>query len=305
MRRLLGSELLRFRSRRLVVVLFGAALGGSAVGAAIAASQSTPPTDAVRAEAHAEAERRFRECLALDFEEAELGGSLEEYCRDYAGEETRYMPSHLALVQLPAILEGVSSLLIIVGLVVGSSLVAASWQTGTIGTILTWEPRRARWFAARLLVVGLGVAALSIAILAFLSLALAAAAALRGSTILADGWWADVGVTGMRVAAAAAAAAVIGGSIGAVGRHTAAALGAVFVWSAVLEGIVRGVRPRWSPWLLGENVVAFLSWGTMEFQASASESYTITPGHAVLVLLGYTAVVVALGFTLVRIRDVQ
>jgi hypothetical protein len=43
----------------------------------------------------------------------------------------------------------------------------------------------------------------------------------------------------------------------------------------------------------------------MEFQVSVSESYTITPGQAVLVILGYTAVVVALGFTFVRIRDVQ
>ena len=42
--RLIGSELLRFRSRRLVVVVLGASLIGTGVGVVIAAFQSTPPT---------------------------------------------------------------------------------------------------------------------------------------------------------------------------------------------------------------------------------------------------------------------
>ena len=67
------------------------------------------------------------------------------------------MPSHLALVDLPDILEGISSITSIIGLVVGASVVAVSWQTGTISTILTWEPRRLRWFAARVLMIAAGV----------------------------------------------------------------------------------------------------------------------------------------------------
>jgi ABC-2 type transport system permease protein len=304
MRRLLASELLRFRSRRLVVVLLGASLGGSGVGAAIAAWQSTPPTEAVRAEARARAEAEFRNCLTSDFGIPETADA-EEFCRGYAGEETRYMPSHLALVELPGILEGVSSLTSILGLVVGASAVAVSWQTGTIGTILTWEPRRTRWFAARLLVVAFGVFALTIAIVGFLSVALAIAAALRGSTILNEGWGIDVVSTAVRVAGAAAIAALIGGAVAAAGRHTSAALGVVFVYTAVLEGLIRAFRPLWSPWLLGDNLVSFLSWRTMDFQVSTFESYTVTPGRAVFVILGYAAITLALGFTFVRVRDVQ
>jgi hypothetical protein len=303
MKGLLGSELLRFRSRRLVVVLFGAALGGSAVGAAIAAWQSTPPTAAVRAQARAQAEEEFASCMNSEYGTPETG--VEQFCRDYAGEETQYMPSHLALEELPAILEGISSLTSILGLVVGASVVAASWQTGTISTIFTWEPRRTRWFAARLLVLATGVFASTIAIVAFLSAALAIAAALRGSTILSEGWWTDVLTTGLRVAIAAAIAALIGGAVAAAGRHTAAALGVVFVWTAVIEGLIRAVRPLWSPWLLGDNLVSFLSWRMTEFQVSTFESYTITPGQAVFVILGYTAVLTTLGFVFVRIRDVQ
>ena len=92
--------------------------------------------------------------------------------------------------------------------------------------------------------------------------------------------------TSLRVSVAAAISAVIGGAVAAVGRHTAAALGVVFVWTAVLEGLVRGLRPLWTPWLLGDNLVSFLSWQRMEVQFRPFGSYTISPGRAVFVILG-------------------
>ena len=57
--------------------------------------------------------------------------------------------------------------------------------------------------------------------------------------------------------------------------------------------------------VLGDNLVSFLSWETMEVQFSSFESYTITPGRASFVILGYVALTLALGFTFIRIRDVQ
>ncbi|MDP9118881.1 MAG: hypothetical protein M3M93_01210 [Actinomycetota bacterium] len=306
MKRLLASELLRFRSRRLVVVLLVGALLTTAVGLVIAAIDSTPPTDAQIAAAEARAREEFASCMAADYEGVRFEGTLEEFCRKYPGDPTQYMPSHLALVDLPGIVEGVSSITSILALVVGASVVAASWQTGTISTILTWEPRRFRWFAARIVVIAAGVFAMTIVILAFLSVGVALAAMLRGSTVGVDGaWWSDVLTTSLRVSVAATLSATIGGSVAAVGKHTAAALGAVFVWTAVLEGVIRAFRPEWIPWLLGDNLVSFLSWQKTEFQVSITEIFTITPGKAFVVILGYAAVTLALGFTFVRIRDVQ
>jgi ABC-2 type transport system permease protein len=216
------------------------------------------------------------------------------------------MPSHLALVELPQILEGISSLTSILGLVIGASFVAASWQTGTISTIFTWEPRRLRWFAGRITVLTIGVFVMTALIVAFLSGGLALAARLRGNTAGVDGaWGADVLSTWLRVALAASVSGVIGGAVAAVGRHTSAALGVVFVWTAVIEGLVRGLRPWWTPWLLGDNLVSFLGWQRMEVQFGPFESYTITPGRAVFVIVGYAALTLALGFTFVRVRDVQ
>lgn len=306
MRRLLASELLRFRSRRLVVVMLVGTLIATGVGLVIAAVQSTTPTDAVVAAAEARAQREVEACLNADYEGVEFEGTLEEFCRENAGNPANYMPSHLTLVDLPEILEGVSSITSILGLVIGASFVAASWQTGTISTIFTWEPRRLRWFSARILVLVAGILVVSVVIVVFLSAGLALAAMLRGSTTGVDGaWWTDALMTSLRVSVAAAISAVIGGAVAAIGRHTAAALGVVFVWTAVLEGLVRGLRPLWTPWLLGDNLVTFLSWRTMDFQVSSFESFTITPGRAVFVILGYTAVVLAFGFIFVRTRDVQ
>jgi ABC-2 type transport system permease protein len=307
MRRLLASELLGFRSRRLVIVLLVGALLATAVGLVIAAVDSTPPTDAVVTAARAQAREEVALCLESDFDgTGEFPGSPEEFCRENAGNPTNYMPSHLALVDLPAILEGISSITSILGLVIGASFVAASWQTGTISTIFTWEPRRIRWFAARILIVTAGVFVMTVLILVFMSAGLALAATLRGSTVGVGGeWWADVLTTSLRVSVAAALSAVIGGAVAAIGRHTAAALGVVFVWTAVLEGLVRGLRPSWIPWLLGDNLVTFLGWRTTEFQVSAFESFIITPARSVFVIVGYTAVLLAFGFTFVRLRDVQ
>jgi len=305
-RRLLNSELLRFRSRRLVVVMLIGALVATLVGLVLAAIDSTPPSDAVLASARAEAERKVAECLVMDWEAGQFEGSIEDFCNKFFGDPTEYMPSHLALVDLPDILEGVASITTILGLIAGASVVAASWQTGTISTIFTWEPRRLRWFAARILVISAGVFMMTVLIVVFLSVGLALAAVLRGSTVGVGGdWWTDVLTTSLRVSVAAALSAVIGGAVAAIGRHTAAALGVLFVYTAVLEGLVRAVRPTWTPWLLGDNLVTFLSWRATEFQVAQFISFTLTPGRAVFVILGYVAVVLALGFMFVRIRDVQ
>jgi ABC-2 type transport system permease protein len=304
--RLIGSELLRFRSRRLVVVLLVGTLLGAVVGILIAAFQSTPPTAGDLARARARAREEVASCLVQDWEGVDIQGSLEEFCQDNFGDPTQYMRSHLKLAELPDILEGVSSITTILGLVVGASVVAVSWQTGTISTILTWEPRRLRWFAARILVLAAGVLVMTLAIVAFLSAGLALAAMLRGSTVGIDRtWWSDVLTTALRVAVAASISAVIGGAVAAVGRHTAAALGVVFAWTAVVEGLIRGLRPHFTPWLLGDNLVSFLSWQRMQVQFAPFESYTITPERALFVIAGYTVLTLALGLAFVRLRDVQ
>lgn len=304
--RLVGSELLRFRSRRLVAVLLLVACGVAVIAATIAAIQSTPPGAVALADARVQAEREYENCLETPWEESDLQGrSLEEFCRENFGNPAFYAPSHLRLAELPQILEGTATVVIILGLVLGASAMAVSWQTGTISTILTWEPRRVRWYAARTAVSLAGVFVLVLAILAFLSVSLAVAAWLRGSTEGADGaWWRDVLATSLRIGIAAAVAAALGAGLAAVGKHTSAALGVVFVYAAVLEGIIRAFRPLWTPWLLGDNIVSFVAWQSSS-QVFEAGSYMLSPGRAAFVILGYAALAFLLGLAFVRTRDVQ
>ena len=303
--RLIGSELLRFRSRRLVVVLMGASLIGAGIGVVIAAFQSTPPTAEAVATASARAREEVAACLVQDWEGVGIQGSLEEFCEDNFGDPAQYMGSHLKLADLPGILEGISSITSIMGLVVGASAVAVSWQTGTISTILTWEPRRLRWFAARVLVIAVGVLVMTLAIVAFLSAGLALAAnarlhrrdgrrlVVRRALDLAAGRPGGFDLRGDRR-----------GGGGGRPAHCCGARRGVRVDGGD-RGLIRGFRPLWSPWLLGDNLVSFLSWSTTDYQASTFETFTVTPGRAVFVILGYTAITLLLGFTFIRVRDVQ
>jgi hypothetical protein len=180
-----------------------------------------------------------------------------------------------------------------------------SWQTGTINTILTWEPRRARWYTSRILVTVVGVFVVVLAIVVFLSASLAVAAWLRGSVEGVDGaWWRDTTATSLRIGVVAAIAAAIGAGVAAAGQRTAAALGVVFVYTAVLEGLLRAFRPRWTPWLLGDNLVSFVSWQSNS-EVFEAGSFVLTPGRAAFVIAGYAALAFLLGLASVRLRDVQ
>ena len=193
------------------------------------------------ATARAQARDEVAACLEQDWEGVPIEGSLEEFCEDNFGDPALYMGSHLQLADLPGILEGISAITSIMGLVVGASVVAVSWQTGTISTILTWEPRRLRWFASRVLVVAAGVLVMTLAIVAFLSAGLAGAAILRGSTLGTDGaWWADVLSTSLRIGVAASISAVIGAG-GGRGRP---AYGRGPRCGVRLDGGDRGPDPR-------------------------------------------------------------
>jgi hypothetical protein len=51
----------------------------------------------------------------------------------------------------------------------------------------------------------------------------------------------------------------MGLSIATLGRNTAAALGIAFGYLAIVEPAIRGLRPSWSPWLLGDNVIVVIT----------------------------------------------
>jgi hypothetical protein len=225
------------------------------------------------------------------------GETPEEFCDGFAsqiGGDPRYHLTSLREAWL-----GVGAQLIIVAWLLGASFAGAEWHSGSMATLLTWEPRRVRVFLSKLVACLVLVYLGAVLAEVLLGGALLPAALFRGTTEGVDArWLADAaGVVG-RVGIACASGAALGYGLAMVGRNTAASLGAGFGYLLIVENLVRGFRPQWSPWLLGDNTAAFL--GGAQEQVIAGRSVI----EAGLVMGLYAGVVLLAGWITFSGRDV-
>lgn len=308
---LLSSEWLRFRSRRIVRVLFIVGVIGIVGAATIAGVSSKRPSEAQLDQADRRAERTIARCVQRHgykdaFGPRPAGQSDEDYCRAHIRAEDFVDGDQLELNELPQYLQVGAFIAILFGLVIGASMVGASWQTGTITTIFSWEPRRLRWFGARLVVTFAGVLVVALVLLAIFAAAIAVAAALRGSTGTTSGWLGDTVRTALRIGIVASAASMIGAAVAMIGRNTAAALGGVFIYLAVLESLVRGFRPAMGRFLLGDGIGAFVTGQDVQIPSETSGAgVTITPVHGAITIAVYAAALIVVAALLLRTRDVH
>ena len=155
--------------------------------------------------------------------------------------------------------------LLLGGFFAGAAVAGAEWRAGTIATVLTWEPRRVRLHVSR--TVACGICAYVVAIglqVVFLASFLPAVFVHGTADGATSGWWLSLGLAIGRAALATAFAAMLGVSLATLGRNTAFALGVVFAWLVVVEGLIRGLRPAWAPYLWGESIVTTVQWARVE-----------------------------------------
>ena len=88
-------------------------------------------------------------------------------------------------------------------------------------------------------------------------------------------------------------------ALATLGRNTAFALGAVFAWIAVIEGLIRGLRPGWAQYLWGENIATVVEWAQMK-----DVEFTRGPVLALGTIVVYTAVLVAAATIAFQRRDI-
>jgi hypothetical protein len=257
---LITIELRRALSRRLVIVLVGLALGVTAVAGVIAFIQTGKPT----------------------------------------------ADAPIALVELwptsgeDAILMVTAFFLAVGALFAGASVAGAEWRTGSMATLLTWEPRRVRVLVARLTAVLLAATVIGLALQVVFALALLPALLAHGSTAGADAAWLRGLVAGVaRSAVLTGLAATLGASLAMIGRNTAVALGAAFVYLNVLEGALR----VWKPWLgrglISENAVIFLTDGRV-----ADLPFTRSTVTATITVVTYVVAIALVATVLFRRRDI-
>jgi hypothetical protein len=186
------------------------------------------------------------------------------------------------------------------GLLGGAAVVGGEWRAGTVGTVLTWEPRRVRFHAARLGACAVLAWLLAFALQVVFLAAFLPAVAAHGSTAGADGAWvlSLLGAMG-RVAVLAALAAVVGGAVATVGRGTAPALAVVGGWLAVGESMIRGWRPGLARHLMGDNATVLLTWADLDGQ-----SWRRPPALALAVLVAYALVAAVAAGVWFRRHDV-
>jgi ABC-type transport system involved in multi-copper enzyme maturation permease subunit len=296
---LLRAELRRFTSRDVVRMFTVAVLIAIAVGGVILAvnSKVKEAGDQYRAE--------LELCLSGQYIPADelprRFDTLEEFCAatvrpEYFGNgDNRFQ-----LRSLPEVLQHSAFLVVIGGLLLGASFVGAEWHAGTMTTLLTWEPRRLRVLVTKAAVAAVCVFVLMVLLLAVLAGVLTLVAVTRGVTSgVGDHLWRSVGGTTLRIAACAAAGSLVGFAIAMIARNTAAAVGIGFAYLGIVEGLIRGLRPGWQHFLLGENIAVVITGGD---QGIMRVPVTLT--RAAVTVAVWAAVLVAVAAVSFRARDV-
>jgi hypothetical protein len=181
----------------------------------------------------------------------------------------------------------------------GATVTGAEWQHGTVVTVCTWEPRRARLLAARFVSATVLAGLIGLALLLLLCLSLLPTHLLRGTTAGADAvFFRELAFALARISGLTALAALTGAAVASIGRRTTVALGASFAYLAVLEGAVRGLWPERGRWLIGENAAILITAADLD-----GASFSRGVGTAAMTLCGYAAALVGAAIVLFGRRD--
>lgn len=181
----------------------------------------------------------------------------------------------------------------------GSTYAGGEWRAGTLTTQLTWEPRRLRLHGARTASAAILAFTISLGLqVVFLASFLPSVWA-HGTTAGADAaFWVDLVVAMMRFSALTAAAAVLAVAVATAARNTAFAVISAFAWMAVIEPLIRALKPSLGRWLWAENVGTVISWGQIP-----DADFTRGPLAALAVLLIYGAAIATVSAVSFQRRD--
>ncbi|MFN2626068.1 MAG: hypothetical protein ABR520_08300, partial [Mycobacteriales bacterium] len=218
--------------------------------------------------------------------------------------------------ETPPHVKVIGGTLALIGFLVGATFAGADWSSGTVQSLLFWEPRRLRVMAAKIAALLTVIAGAAVTLLALLTGIEYLTAVVRG--VVGDptvGFYASLGLTGLRAVALAAFGSALGLGFAGLTRNTGAALGVGFLYFAVAENAVRGLRPGWRRFLVGENVNAWLDKAIVladphaqargsEFVAVPREGFRLTMGRSGLTLGLYALTLLVVMTELFRRRDV-
>lgn len=304
--RLLRSEFLRARSRRLVPMVVVAGLFAVVISLGIAAFYSHKPSSAEIAQAQVTYASNVARCERQLARTGVPGDGPYSDVQTFCEHDWPPPIDGFLLRDLDTIVQHIATFVILLAAVLGASLGGADWTNNTMQTLLTWEPRRARVFLIR----GLVIAVCVFAITAFLQLAFTGVdvlvAATRGSTgFLPSDFWRSVVLTIGRTSVVASAFGVIAYAIAMIGRSTVAALGALFGYLILFEGVIAGFRPSIQGNLLVRSAGVVITRQPIFSEAGRGPgAVLLSVPRAWFVMAVYTLVIGAVALLVFRQRDV-
>ncbi|MFF0268939.1 ABC transporter permease subunit [Kribbella sp. NPDC004536] len=217
---------------------------------------------------------------------------------------------------MPEHFQGTSYFLAFAAFLIGASFVGAEFSSGAIGNWLTFEPRRLRVYGSKLSAAALAFLPIAAVILAILLLGTFLIVKHLGDASTTAKVWGHLVATGGRAAVTTALAAALGGVVGLLLRHTAAAIGVVMGYLVLVEGVFAAFLDKAQPWLVKVNFDAFVLHGTRYYvndcKTGSDGSYTcdyvqrsLSFEHGAWYLAILTAVVVAAGGWVFYRRDIN
>jgi ABC-2 type transport system permease protein len=248
-RALLAGEVRRLAARRLVRVLALLAVLAIALAGVLTFVNTEDVSAAELSSRQRRAEAEFEECVARGVPEERCSFAVDGV------DDPRF-----ALSDLKGILQGTTAPLVVVAWLIGASSIGADWQSRTITTILTWEPRRPRVLLAKAAASALVACGFAVAAGMLLSAALLPSAYLHGTTAGTGGdFGRSLAGVALRGTAMVAIASTVGFAVASIGRNTAAALGIGFGYFVVFENVVGGFLEDYRRWLLLGNAIVLVS----------------------------------------------
>lgn len=195
----------------------------------------------------------------------------------------------------------ISFLFLIFGGIIGGATVAgAEWRSGTITSVLTWEPRRVRLHLTRTAACGILAAVIGFALqVLFLAASLPSVFANGSTDGIAASWWGSLLLAMTRASLVTALGAMVAVALATLGRNTAFALVAAFAWVGVIEGLIRGLKPGLAQYLWAENVATVVPWVQME-----DVQFVRSPVVALTTLMVYATAFIAVSAAAFARRDI-
>jgi len=242
--------------------------------------------------------------------------TLKEFCPGEPTIEQFGKPQTVFGQIMPDLLQGSSYLLVFIAFLIGASFLGAEFSSGAIGNWLTFEPRRLRVYSSKLLGAAIGLAPVAVVITGILLLGTFLIVDHLGTTAGTTGKvWGDLAETSGRIVLLTAVGAALGGVVGLLLRHTAAAIGVVMGYVVIVEGVFGGFLAKSQPWLIRLNFDAFVGHGTsyyVEECDGGGGNYTcnqiekhLSFEHGAWYLSIATLALILLGALVFRRRDVN